>query len=331
MEEQIPAELEHVVERARLGVIAVLGILIEGPRDDVPRAQDLADADAAVAVHAVRHDHVPEVLRGRVKLRLAGLLEDAQVSDELRDVLVGVPAVEHVRIGRDGLVDRVVDEALRGGDVIGAAGPQRRERRQAVADPAVLAGDVRVPHAVELRLRQRRQPAVHPIADLRGDVERLCVARMPMRIEQPGQDLVQCVVRRPDAGIAAVRRELLEPDELRLRVRRRNPGCRRPSVGAMMWPCRLRPDASVAAGPSASSKRYHATLPPPTVPPDDCVSDRTSAGSSVRSKIWNSSTAAFRYGTLRCGNCPRPIQLPFVAPRSTARSSSPRSCRRPRR
>jgi len=100
VEEQIPAELEHVVERAGLGVIAVLRVLIEGSGDDVARAQNLADADAAVAVHAMRHDHVPEVLRGRVELRLAGLLEDAQVPDELRDVLVGVPTVEHyIKLG----------------------------------------------------------------------------------------------------------------------------------------------------------------------------------------------------------------------------------------
>ena len=62
--------------------------------------------------------------------------------------------------------------------------------------------------------RQRRQPAVHPVADLRGDVERLRVAGELMRVEQAGQDLVQRVVRRPDALVAAVRGELLESHEL---------------------------------------------------------------------------------------------------------------------
>jgi hypothetical protein len=53
------------------------------------------DAHAAVAIDPMRYDHVPEVLRRRVKSRSL-LLEDAEVADELRDVLVRVTPVENV-------------------------------------------------------------------------------------------------------------------------------------------------------------------------------------------------------------------------------------------
>ena len=231
----------------------------------------------------------------------------------------------------DGLIDRVVDEALRGGDVVGAAGPQRRERRQAVADPAVLAGDVRVPHAIELRLRQRRQPAVHPVADLRGDVERLRVARVPMRVEQPREDLVQRVVRRPDAGVAAVRRELLEPDELRLRIRRQE--SRMPS------PVGRRDDAAVtiAAGRvgrlpvrrfrrSGTTRRcrrrsYRRATPSATALQlgiERAIEDVE----LVHRRIQNTTRCAAETGRVR-SSCPS------CGPDRAARSSSPGSCPRP--
>ena len=74
VEEQVPAQLEHIVKRARFGVILVVRLRIERAGDHVALAQDLADAHAAVAVDAVRHDHVPEVLRRRVIPGLVALL-----------------------------------------------------------------------------------------------------------------------------------------------------------------------------------------------------------------------------------------------------------------
>src|SRR5215203_3013603 len=100
----------------------------------------------------------------------------------------------------------------------------------------------------------------------------------------------------------------------------RKPGWRRPSVGATTVPWRPLPDESRALIPSDSSKRYHTTLPPPTVPPADVLSERTSSFVNARSKIWNSSSCALRYETLRCGNWQRPSQLPDVGPRSAGES-----------
>jgi hypothetical protein len=92
VEEQAPAQLEHVVARAgfRVG-------LLNGRGDDVPRAEDLAaTGHAAVGVGAVRDDHVPEVRGGRVVVPLTGLVEDLQVSQVLRDVLVGVSEISNI-------------------------------------------------------------------------------------------------------------------------------------------------------------------------------------------------------------------------------------------
>ena len=154
-----------------------------------------------------------------MEVRLVALLVHPQVADELRNVLVGVAAVKDVFVADHRRVDRGVDEALRGGDVVGLPGAERGERRERIVDTAELPGDVAVPHAVELRLGQRRQPAVRPVGDLRGDVERLRVPGVRVRVDKARENLVQRVIRRPDPGIAAVRRELFEPHELRFGIR----------------------------------------------------------------------------------------------------------------
>ena len=118
VEEQIPAQLEHVVHDARLGVVAVVRLGVERARDRVALAQDLADADAAVAVDPVRHDHVPEVLRRRVVVPLVALLEDAEVADELRDVLVRVTPVEDVVVRDRRVLHVAVVEVPRDGEVL---------------------------------------------------------------------------------------------------------------------------------------------------------------------------------------------------------------------
>jgi hypothetical protein len=171
-----------------------------------------------------------------VELRLVVLLENPQVADELRDVLIGVPAVEDVLVGDDRLVDGGVDEALRGGHVVGLPRAGARERRQRVVDAAELAGDVAVPHAIELRLRQRRQPAVRPVGDLRGDVERLRVPGVRVRVDEAREDLVERVVRRPDAGLPPYGANSSSRMNWVSGYADRKPGCRRASVGAMMRP-----------------------------------------------------------------------------------------------
>jgi hypothetical protein len=52
-------------------------------------------------------------------------------------------------------------------------------------------------------------------------------------------------------------------------------------VAAATLPGRLAAEESMVAVPSASSKRYQATLPPPAAPPGVVVSDWTSSAVSA--------------------------------------------------
>ncbi|CAM5688587.1 hypothetical protein SVIOM74S_02785 [Streptomyces violarus] len=218
MEEELPAQLEHVVRRAGLGVLVV-----QGGRDGAAGAEHLALPGAAQGVRAGARDHAPEVAgRGGVAL-LAGVVEQAEVAGELRDVLVGVSALQDVAVLRAGGQQRGVVEAAGGGEVFRPAGEGVQVRHDLV-HAAVLTGDVDRPHALQLGLGEVAQPAVHPVAHLRGDGQRLSVAGQGVGVQEPAHDLVAGVVRRPDGG---VRRVALQEDELGFRVGRQVAGVTR--------------------------------------------------------------------------------------------------------
>ena len=168
----------------------------------------------------MRHDHIPEVLRRRAVLGHVVLLVHAQVADELRNVLVGMPTIEDIRAGDGRILHVAIVEIARDGEILGLVGAQRMQTGKGVIRTAVFAGDVHVPHAIELLGAHLRESAVRPVADLRCDIQRLRVAGERVRVEQSCDDLVQRVVRRPDPLVAAVGRELLETHELRFGVGR---------------------------------------------------------------------------------------------------------------
>jgi hypothetical protein len=117
---------------------------------------------AAVGVDAVPDDYVPEVRGGGVVLGIVALVEDIQVADELRDVLVGVLAVDHVLVGGGGVQEGGVVEAPRRHQVVLVAG-QGVQVGEDVVHRVVLAADVGLPHRVELRPGEASEPAVGPV------------------------------------------------------------------------------------------------------------------------------------------------------------------------
>ena len=70
----------------------------------------------------------------------------------------------------------------------------------------------------------------------------------------------------------------------------------------MIGAWRFLPDASDGRRPPVSSNAIPRDVAAAGAAAGRVVSDCTSAGVSARSKIWNSSIAALRYDTLRCGN-----------------------------
>ena len=241
VQEQVARELDHVVGRARLraargdrvgDVVAVLELL------DVVVGARVVAARPAVAEHAVRDDHAPEVLRHRVVLLVAALLIDAHVAGEVRHVLVGVQARRAAAAGlRAGRADEDVAVLQAGAEqrlavvelardlqeaaVLG----QRRDLRHHLVDAAVLAGDVGIPHVVEVAARRRpgvvrvhhvaeRQGQERPLGHLEHDLERAVVAGQRVRVEEAADELVLRVPRRPAVGVlvGAVDREARRPD-----------------------------------------------------------------------------------------------------------------------
>ena len=99
-------------------------------------------------------------------------------------------AIENVLISKHGFYTTVLSNRRATVDILGLLRAQRMKLSQAFVHPSVFARDVGVPHPIELFLPQRHEPAMHPVADLRGDIERLSAAGQNMRVEQSGDDLV---------------------------------------------------------------------------------------------------------------------------------------------
>ena len=124
-------------------------------------------------------------------------LQPGQLVDPVRQ------RVEHLR----------VVEPLRGGQVPLPAGDGVQ-----VGQRLGQAAEFVLQHHLHLRVRQARGAPVHPVAELDRDVERLGVAGQLILVDQPGQVLVDHVVRRPD-GLAR-----LQPVEEDLGERGQVPG-----------------------------------------------------------------------------------------------------------
>ena len=182
----------------------------------------LAAARATVAERAVRDHHRPEVLGRSVVILFSGLLEDPQVADVRRHVLVGVPPVQDVAILERGVEQRGEGERPGGRHVPGLRLGVRGERREFGHDlvhRTGLAGAVDVPHLVQLGLAVPAEPLVGPVTHPEDDLQRLLVPGQVVGVEQTPHDLVAGVPRRPDRVGAAVRLQgrWFEPAELALR------------------------------------------------------------------------------------------------------------------
>ena len=241
--EQLPIQFQQVVGRAGL-VLAAVGeaVLPERIRlgdEALGVVRDAGAGHAPDAVHVVAVHHLPEVRRDQVVRHFPGIAEGLERPGDLRDVLVGVPTADRVDVLRQApLVAGVAEEEvgvveqLRALDEPLVAGETEQARHHLV-HAAVLAGDVGPPH-LGARLRgQRLQPRVGPRPHSARDVERLLVARHLVAVEQPREDLVQRVVRRPDLRVLrAVGGALLEHDELVRRIAADEPRAPVPVVGA---------------------------------------------------------------------------------------------------
>ena len=146
-------------------------------------------------------------------LRAAGLLPHPDARDDLRRGHVGLQPGQLVDPVRQRVEHLRVVEPLRGGQVPLLAGDGVQ-----VGQRLGQAAELVLQHHLHLRVRQARGAPVHPVAELGRDVERLGVAGQLILVDQPGQVLVDHVIRRPDGPA------LLQPVEEDLGERRQVPG-----------------------------------------------------------------------------------------------------------
>lgn len=136
----------------------------------------------------MRDHHAEEVLGHGVVVGVAGLLEDPQVADEVRDVRVRVQALlapaagllagledEDVAVLQAGVEQRLARVEQARGEPVRAVARQRRDLRQHLVGAAVLARDVGVPHQVEVLVlpverEARRTKAQHGVLRLGAEV-----------------------------------------------------------------------------------------------------------------------------------------------------------------
>ena len=201
---QQPGQLEHVVAGAVLaGEVGKLG------GHGIGLAEVLEVADAADDVHVMPGDEVPEVLRDVAVLGAAGFLPHPDAGDDLGRGHVRLQPGQHVQPVGQRIEHLSVVETLGGGEVAFGAG-DRVEVGQGFRHPAELGAE----HHLHMRVGQPPGAPVHPVGQLHGDVEGLVIAGQLVLVDQPGQVLVDHVVRRPD------RLALLHPVEVALGERR---------------------------------------------------------------------------------------------------------------
>ena len=150
---------------------------------------------------------MPEIVGDPVIGELPRVAVGLQRPDDLGDVLVGVLAADRVDVpGQAVIVLGVAEEEADVVEQLGRLeeGPLAGEPGEAGQDlvhPAVLPGDVPVPHADAGFRREDLEPGMDPAGHVLGDLQGLSVAADLVAVQQAGQDLVEGVVRGPDLAV----------------------------------------------------------------------------------------------------------------------------------
>ena len=203
VEMQQPGQLQHVVAAAVLaGAVAQLA------GDHVRGVPVLVVAGAADDVRVVAGDDPPEVRRDVVIAGVPGFLPDPDAGDHLRDVGVRVQAVQVVLAAGQRVEDPGVVEPLRRAQVTLVPG-QPVQIGQRLGEPAVL--DVQDP--LHVRVGEPAGAPADPVAEPGRHLEGPGVPGQLVLVNQPGHELVDHVVGRPD------RQARLQPVEEGLRER----------------------------------------------------------------------------------------------------------------
>ena len=210
-QEQAARELEHVVGVAGLGrrLARGAGRSARRGRSARPRCGRRSRRSGASATWLQKRLRHPAVAR------VTGELAIALGADRLGDLGVRVQAVERVLAARERVEHDAVVEEPGEPQVLGVP-RDAVEVRQRLLHPAELG----LQHLLPLRVGEPLRAQAHPGGHALRRLERLRVAEHAVHVEQPRQDLVQRVVRRPDALPG------LDPVEELLRERRQVPGVR---------------------------------------------------------------------------------------------------------
>ena len=168
---------------------------------------------AAGGERASVDDRLPEEARGAAIALLARQLVEPLEADDLRDLRVGVQAVERVAPFGERREQRLVAEAAGERQVLRVAG-QRRDVGEHLVHAAVLGAE----HALELLVGHRRCRRGRPVRELRQHVERRGAAGVQVRVAQ--------AARRSCASCTRARRRTAGPRR-RSRAARRRRGTRR--------------------------------------------------------------------------------------------------------
>ncbi len=167
------------------------------------REKMLLLAMAAGDVRTRLHHRLPEKLRRRFILRLAGEFVEALEADEFRDLGIRVQLVQCV-FGLGQRVEHgVVDKAFRERQVFGMAGEDI-----GVGQHFIHAAVFRAEHALKLGVGHRGGLGFRPVAEFGQDVEGGGVVAEEVGIAEAGEDFVQGVPGH--AGDAAAGDEVVE-------------------------------------------------------------------------------------------------------------------------
>ena len=195
----------------------------------------LAVAHAAHGIGVPALDHLPEVPGNVVVTGFAAHLVRIHGTHDHRDMLVRVTGADIVDILRKRLIERRGIEALRRFQQVRLLHRVRRLGRQAgqgFLHAAHLAGDVHVPHliavarpclalrlvAVHLHIGPVMQAVPHPEAHVLRDQQRLRgdlrIVDVLGNVNEPGQLLVDGVIRGPHTLLIIIRSVFLDEDRM---------------------------------------------------------------------------------------------------------------------
>ena len=193
LSEEMTGELHHIVRAA-----ALLGGGPELAGYAVWFVPSLAVTGAAGAITVVIFDDAVEVLGNALVAGVAGQFVAANRANHLRDISVGVIAVEHVLVGCKGLEHLLVFEAIAQVAVLGV--PRDGVEVEGRLIHSAMLGEQ---DALPLVIGDGFGVGVGPVSHLEGDVEGLLVAGVLIHIDHAGQNLMVGVEGSPDLLMGA--------------------------------------------------------------------------------------------------------------------------------